>query len=1200
MLLLSLLLVVSLQHIITATNIYYVASNNSSNHGSDTESLEYYLNNTRKYLSSNSQLHFKPGQYYLNVDLIVQNVISFSMIGEGSCKVSCVLYSSIMLVNVTNFTLENINFKNCNKNHSDDLHTTFDYDYISISKPSPNASIFLYNCTSVVINNISVSVNAGTTGILVVNVRSYSTLNNVSITVNYTICPTVYEHPEQINGILLYYDRLNNKTTDMQLDNFQFTTNGLCAHPSQYAITLLLFQNNTNISVMIKNTNFNNLRNVGALYYYGESCGILAKNNLTFENCVISNNTGNLIMFEIIQYNSQCLHIAFLQHYWSQQSNYIRFINCRFVDNHNITSMIHVTPPNSRTITGYIIIRKASFCHNNNAHFLTMRTDTGNIWQLSNFVYINTLNMTSNRHFDGRDLISVINCAMKFIGTIFIANNSLYRNIIRLYMSGSIFQRNITIVNNTARQILDGLYTIFMQENTMLNVSYNTVYKLFVFIRQTLTLARPFCVIQFNSNRGSLDSLNITKLPFKVVAFRNIHVTSKTLIEKRWASTNCQWLAGTAFHTQKSAEVYKQIIDVQNLVIGNDIKRSIPLSVCRCQNLSSGVKSSDHDCYSPYLGSVYPGETLTVHLRAQEQWINDDNPITIIVENLSDQDDCSIVHASELSQTYFNNTKYCNSYRYTLWPKNASVKECQLFTGLRNMPEMFYVQVKPCPKGFTLQAQRKACYCDPLLSIKISFTSCNVKDETILRPANSWIYADTDENLHTYVYQVSLRCPFDHCFPEPSHLNLSNPDSQCQFNRIGILCGQCQQGLSTVFGSSQCKFCTNAYLYIIIPLTMAGIALVIILFIFNLTVANGKVNFIIFYANIISINSSFLLANYHSVGFAFISLLNLDLGIETCFYNGMTDYAKMWLQLMFPFYLFIIIIVIVVGSRHSIRIQRLTRRRVLPVLATLLLLCYTKILRIVCSVLLYYTTITHIPSDNVEVVWMIDTGVPLFGIKFIMLSIMCFILFLIILPFSVILLFSRKLSNFKFITYFKPLLDAYHGPYKDAFSYWVGLQLLIRKVILVLSVFDKRINFLSVSILLGVIFCIHGVTNPFINRFHNVQEALILLNLLAIYVTAYYNTSQSTESVIVTSILLATVSLYFVACFTYSLTNVECIKNHKVLGLFKRFLNGMRQNLCQKNGSNSEINSTLKLSSVIPDVTYTFKEFQEPLLAVDN
>ena len=30
------------------------------------------------------------------------------------------------------------------------------------------------------------------------------------------------------------------------------------------------------------------------------------------------------------------------------------------------------------------------------------------------------------------------------------------------------------------------------------------------------------------------------------------------------------------------------------------------------------------------------------------------------------------------------------------------------------------------------------------------------------------------------------------------------------------------------------------------------------------------------------------------------------LGIQTCFYNGMDDYAKMWLQLAFPFYLIFI------------------------------------------------------------------------------------------------------------------------------------------------------------------------------------------------------------------------------------------------------------------------------------------------------
>ena len=153
-----------------------------------------------------------------------------------------------MILNVSNFTLENINFENCNKNHSTDLHTTFDYDHVSISKPSCNASILLYNCISVVINNISVLVTAGTTGLLVVNVRSNSVLTNVSITVNYKICSTKDEHPEQINAVSFYYDYWNNDNTNLQLDRFQFGANGSYAYPLQYIITLLLFQNNTNVS----------------------------------------------------------------------------------------------------------------------------------------------------------------------------------------------------------------------------------------------------------------------------------------------------------------------------------------------------------------------------------------------------------------------------------------------------------------------------------------------------------------------------------------------------------------------------------------------------------------------------------------------------------------------------------------------------------------------------------------------------------------------------------------------------------------------------------------------------------------------------------------------------------------------------------------------------------------------------------------
>ena len=190
----------------------------------------------------------------------------------------------------------------------------------------------------------------------------------------------------------------------------------------------------------------------------------------------------------------------------------------------------------------------------------------------------------------------------------------------------------------------------------------------------------------------------------------------------------------------------------------------------------------------------------------------------------------------------------------------------------------------------------------------------------------------------------------------------------------------------------------------------------------------------------------------------------------------------MWLQLAFPFYLIFIATLLIITSRYSITVQRLTARRALPVLATLFLLSYTKILRTVSSVLFSYSTITHLPSKHSTVVWSVDANVPLFGIRLTILFIVCLILFLVLIPFNMILLFTNPLSRFQFISKFKPLLDAYQGPYKIRFYYWTGLQLLIRAVFFGISAPDKNINLTIGSIISSVMMGLHGAVHPFKNN----------------------------------------------------------------------------------------------------------------------
>ena len=131
-----------------------------------------------------------------------------------------------------------------------------------------------------------------------------------------------------------------------------------------------------------------------------------------------------------------------------------------------------------------------------------------------------------------------------------------------------------------------------------------------------------------------------------------------------------------------------------------------------------------------------------------------------------------------------------------------------------------------------------------------------------------------------------------------------NISEQCAFDRYGTLCGSCREGFSQVFGTSRCLECSNKHLSLLIPFSLAGIALVAFLFALNLTVSVGTINGLIFYANILKINETvFFPPGDRSPFRIFISWLNLDLGIETCFYNGMDSLAKTWLQFAFPFYL---------------------------------------------------------------------------------------------------------------------------------------------------------------------------------------------------------------------------------------------------------------------------------------------------------
>ena len=83
----------------------------------------------------------------------------------------------------------------------------------------------------------------------------------------------------------------------------------------------------------------------------------------------------------------------------------------------------------------------------------------------------------------------------------------------------------------------------------------------------------------------------------------------------------------------------------------------------------------------------------------------------------------------------------------------------------------------------------------------------------------------------------------------------------------------------------------------------------------------------------------------------FIAWLNLDFGIEMCFVNNLNAFWKSWLQFFFPLYLWSIAGLMIMLARYSTRLTAFFGNRAVPVLATIFLLSYMKLLRTAVEVL---------------------------------------------------------------------------------------------------------------------------------------------------------------------------------------------------------------------------------------------------------
>jgi hypothetical protein len=252
-------------------------------------------------------------------------------------------------------------------------------------------------------------------------------------------------------------------------------------------------------------------------------------------------------------------------------------------------------------------------------------------------------------------------------------------------------------------------------------------------------------------------------------------------------------------------------------------------------------------------------------------------------------------------------------------------------------------------------------------------------------------------------------------------------------------------------------------------------------------------------------NQSILSSKHVNFLYILLAFINLDLGITTCLYDGMDAYVETWLQFVFPAYLWMIILTIILFYRKFPSLaNRLGGENAVKVLATLLLLSYTKLQRTLVTILSF--TGLKYPDGEVHYVWLYDANVDFFKGKHLYLGIAgILVLVFLVVPYTLCLAFFQQLQAFsghrlfQWVNKFKPVFDCYAGPYKDKYRFWTGMLLVVRTLLIILFTANTAASIDLNSLIILVVSCtllLANTNGAYKNSICNYLESFFYLQLV--------------------------------------------------------------------------------------------------------
>ena len=480
-------------------------------------------------------------------------------------------------------------------------------------------------------------------------------------------------------------------------------------------------------------------------------------------------------------------------------------------------------------------------------------------------------------------IVQVIHCSKLYLDSHsqFIHNNG---TALEAYKSQVIVLGHVTFSNNSAYRGggLALIYsTVLLERNSLLEFEGNRVSDVGGAIYYPLISEDKdeFCFYQLNiSEPNEAKELNAT------VRFSgNVASNGGELIFGAALNDECE----ISDHSHiSSSSVYQFIFSNDTNSSGMSSFSSEPTRVCFCKG---GVPQCMEKSFilSHLDQPVFPGEMITLSAVIVGKDFGTASG-SIYATFIHSSDNIVGLQPSQYSQVV--NYSNCNELEYTILSLpnksvtlvfTASVASTQFMLTdsyvkflisqykshstdkLLDIPIYATMFVDDCPLGFSLSShQQPVCTCTDMLT-EVGIGNCTIVNHTglIERSGSVWVGLINGQlSAHRY-------CPYRYCKADTISVDLNNSQSQCSSNRAGVLCGKCEDNYSLPLGSSSCIKCSDSrYVTLIIPILFGTVFLVLLIKVLDLTVANGMINGVIFYANIMWANKSTLLsADSHSL-----------------------------------------------------------------------------------------------------------------------------------------------------------------------------------------------------------------------------------------------------------------------------------------------------------------------------------------------